>query len=314
MTINLDACFQSFPKIPAVRNHDGYWEKQWKLAKEGRRSLRSKLRLGQSIGRETRSDLYFEGLDGHPLHGILSLPGKFGKWPLIVTIHDYMETTPIFFPELMHAGFAQFSLLLRGHEKAFKTAESEEEEEGPARTAGYFRQNLESRDKYYMKSVYNDVFVALQVLNRNNNIDRNKIGIYGKGIGAAAAAYSAWLDKRISALFMESPAFTCLEISQNISREFYSREILDGINAKNRAKVKKELSWFDTLLIAEELTVPVCVVSCYKDTITPPEAVFGFFNHLTCEKDIQIFPNEDHYPAPGLLGPVAENFFKEQLK
>ena len=118
----------------------------------------------------------------------------------------------------------------------------------------------------------------------------------GKGFGASAALFAACYSKRIKSLVLDSPSFCYLELSQNISRSDVTYEI-NSFLSKNKSKkkaIKKNLSYFDAINFAEKVNIPILSAVGLKDTISPPECVFALFNHLKCEKTMEVYPEDDH--------------------
>ena len=56
----------------------------------------------------------------------------------------------------------------------------------------------------------------------------------------------------------------------------------------------RTLSYFDNLNLAPWITCQTIVSNCLWDDICPPSTVFGVYNHLTCPKQIEVYPFHKH--------------------
>ena len=54
------------------------------------------------------------------------------------------------------------------------------------------------------------------------------------------------------------------------------------------------LSYCDALNLAPWIKCRTVISNCLWDDICPPSTIFGVYNHLTCEKQIEIYPFHKH--------------------
>jgi cephalosporin-C deacetylase len=126
-----------------------------------------------------------------------------------------------------------------------------------------------------------------------NKIDCNKVGIYGKGFGAAAGFFTAVFSSRVGGIVMDSPLFCNLPLSQNTSQSNVAREINDIINVQRTKKnqIKKNLTYLDLINFSRSIICPTLFITGLSDMISPPECVMGLFNNIQSEKTIEIYPD-----------------------
>ena len=74
-----------------------------------------------------------------------------------------------------------------------------------------------------------------------------------------------------------------------------------------RKNIKNNLSYFDALNFSDRITCPVLSICGLKDTLSPPECVFGLFNRLKTEKTIEIYPDDGNEAG-------GENQFQKSVK
>jgi cephalosporin-C deacetylase-like acetyl esterase len=147
---------------------------------------------------------------------------------------------------------------------------------------------------YYVKAAFLDVYRSIDVLRLNKDLDCSIIGLLGKGFGAAAALFTGAFSDRVKALVLETPSFSYLPLGQNISTGDAAEEINEFISSRKGKKkvVKDNLTYFDAINFSDRISQPVLATVGLKDTISPPQCVFALFNHLECEKTIEVYPEE----------------------
>jgi cephalosporin-C deacetylase-like acetyl esterase len=223
----------------------------------------------------------------YQISGSLLVPDKTDKPPVIIHLHDYNKKSN---PEAenLNQKSAHFFLTLRGHEN-LNTKETQD-----ISSPGFMIENIFDRDTYYVKAVYLDAYRAIDALRLMPEIDCGRIGIYGKGLGAAAAIFTAANSERVAALVLDTPFFCYLPVLQNLSTSEASREINEFIELHKvkKKQIKSNLTYFDCINFADRITVPVLALTGFKDTVTPPECVFALFNHFQSEKRMEIFPDD----------------------
>ena len=184
---------------------------------------------------------------------------------------------------------AHYFTILRGHNELKFNSDNEE-----TTTPGYMIENILDIENYYVKSVFLDIYKSIDMLRLNKNLDCSKVGIMGKGFGAAAAIFASTYSKRIGGVVLDTPSFCHLPLSQNLSKSDAAKEINSYIASYRSQKntVKKNLTYFDVLNFADKINCPVLTTVGFKDIFSPPKCVFSLFNHLLCEKSIEVYPDE----------------------
>jgi cephalosporin-C deacetylase len=174
---------------------------------------------------------------------------------------------------------------------------------------GYLEERILEPEKYYVKNIYLDALKSIDALRLNRKLDCGSVAVIGKGLGAAAAIFTAAYSSRVSAIVIDSPSFSYLDESQNESRGEIAEEITGYIerNPTKRNVVKRSLSYFDALAFTDRVKCPVMFSIGLKDDIAPPQCSFALFNHLICDKEIQVYPDEGNEAG-------GEKQFKKALR
>jgi cephalosporin-C deacetylase-like acetyl esterase len=284
---DFDKFFLNFPPFDRESDFDQFWKKSIadlkKIPMEPLFNIKSSRRHHGFV----QYDVAYKSFLKYQISGTIFVPEKIKKPFVIIHIHDYNKK-PFFETDRLNQSTAHFFLFIRGHENL--TAKDPSVNSTP----GFMIENIFDKDTYYVKAVYLDLYRAIDTLRLMPEIDCGKIGIYGKGIGAAAAIFTAANSERVSALVLDTPFFCYLPVLQNLSNSEASREINEFIELHKvkKKQIKTNLTYFDCINFTDRINIPVLALTGFKDTITPPECVFALFNHLQCEKQMEIFPED----------------------
>jgi len=288
MSINqFDKYFLNLPPINRADDFKKFWDNAVndlkKIPIEPKKIQNSK----KSSSSFSVHDISFKGFMKSPVYGELLLPVGKKKPSLVIFIHDY-NTLPKIAHKDLDPAMAYFFPLLRGHNIITETESGEQE------SPGYLTENILNKETYYVKAVFLDILRSIDMLRLEGSVDCNNIGIIGKGLGAAASVFAAYSSNRVSAVVLDTPSFCNIELSQNISTGCAAGEINSFIQATKRKKkeIKNNLSYFDSINFADSVKCPVLTTVGFKDTISPPECVFALFNHLLCEKTMEVYPDD----------------------
>jgi len=284
-----DKYFYNLPEISREPDFIKFWEKSIsdirKIPLEPEVHENSK----KSTAKFKAYDISYNGFLKTRIRGILYVPKKKEKQKVIIHVHDYNRFPGKGIVKHLSDITAHLILILRGHDIIENRSEEDEKN-----SLGFIVENIIDLDTYYARSVYLDIFRSVDFLRLISFLDCNKIGIYGKGFGAAAAFFTSVYSGRIAAIVMDSPLFCDLPLSQNISLSDTAREINDIINIQKGKKnqIKRNLSYFDIVNFSHDLQIPTLFVTGLKDEVSPPECVMGLFNHIQSEKTIEIYPDD----------------------
>jgi cephalosporin-C deacetylase len=292
---NFDKYFLNLPPQDKKGDFDQFWEKA--IAETKKIPLDTELSKNKtkSSHRFTSYDVTYRGFTRAAITGELLVPRSVSRPKVIIHLHDYnnMDQYP---QQILEESAAYFFVTMRGHAEIVKPADPQEEPVSP----GYMIENILDRDTYYVKAVYIDLYRSIDMLRLVQEVNCSAIGMYGKGLGAAAALFAAAYSDRVSAVVLETPSFCHLTMSQNVSQSDATNEINEFVaTVKNKKKqIKDNLTYFDALNFTDKIQCPVLATVGFKDTISPPECVFSLFNHVRSEKIIEVYP-EDGNAAGG---------------
>lgn len=288
---SFDKFFLNLPELTREEDFDRFWEKSISEIKK----VAIEPEINENHRRSTTKfrvyDVTYNGFLKTKIRGLLYFPKKMERSRVIIHLHDYNRYPGKSIPRILPDTAAHLFIILRGHDIIEHRTQEEEEQNRPL---GFIVENIIDMETYYARAVYLDVYRSVDFLRLINFIDCNKIGIYGKGFGAAAGFFTAVYSPRIGAIVMDSPVFCNLPLSQNISTSDTSVEINDIINVQKgkKSQIKKNLTYFDIINFSRNLNCPAMFVTGLLDEISPPECVLGLFNNLQVEKTIEVYPDE----------------------
>ncbi|MCX8122670.1 MAG: acetylxylan esterase [Spirochaetes bacterium] len=286
---DFDRYFLHLPRISHPENFDTFWQNAINELKKIPIDVQYVHNKRKSTGKFSAYDMTYVGYNKMQLFATLYIPDKITKPRVVILFHDYddMESYSQFPIDLP---FAYCFVELRGHRNIMHF--DQEENKYP----GFMAEGLLDKDEYYVKGLYLDGLRTIDALRLHNELDCSKIAIIGKGLGSAVAVFTAANSNRVVALVLDTPSFCYLEMAQNIAKSTIANEINSFIEQHRSKKslIKKNLSYFDTLQFVNQVTCPVLTIVGFKDILSPAECVFALFNHLRCDKTIEVYPEEGH--------------------
>jgi len=308
---NFDKFYNNFPNLTREKDFLDFWKDSFVDLKMIPINLKSEKNKKKSTHKFTVLDITFNGFDKSLTYGQLLIPKQNAKPFVIIHIGDYNVPIKINQNEL-DTKVAHFFLQLRGHNLLIEKKSKEEKEE---KSPGFFRDNLLSINNYYLKGIYLDSLRSINVLRLIPEINCGSIGIIGKGIGAASAIFTSAFSERVTAISLLTPTFLHLDLSQNISKSYATKEINDFIieNKAKKKNIKRNLTYFDSLNFSDMINCKVRLTAELKNTFSPSECIMAFFHKLNCDKTIEIFAEEIGETEKKEKRTVAENWLVENL-
>ncbi len=295
MINDFDRFFLNLPPFDREQDFGLFWEQAFAELKRIPIEPVIEKRESQTPEKFEIFDTVFTSNGRYKVKGELYIPASSPKKPkVIIYIHDYNNCLK---PgeDILEPDVAFFFIQLRGHESLLKNIafnNNKEEKKSP----GFMIENITEKNNYFFKNIYLDVFRSVDFLRLNDKLECGSIGLIGKGLGAAAAVFTAAFSNRIKALVLDSPSFCYLELNQNISKSDATNEINSFLlnNKSKRKAIKKNLSYFDAINHSDKINIPVLVTVGLRDSFSPPECTFALFNHFLCEKTVEVYPEDDH--------------------
>jgi len=250
-------------------------------------------------------------------YGRLSIAGWFcrpskgqGPYPGLLLVPGYVSE-----PELPKAwasqGYATFSAAPRG-----KLRSNSKFNPG---YPGLLTHNIDDRDAYGYRGFYMDAVRAFDVLRELDDVDSDRIGVYGGSQGGALTLLvSALRSNRVTVAAAQAPYLCSMMDAAALTRSYPYEEINDYLRMypEREAIVRDVLSYYDIQNFVSGITCPIIVGIGLKDDVCPPQTGFAVFEAIG-STDKRLFPHQDCGHDAGISighAAVVKDFLKLHLQ
>ncbi|TGN18583.1 acetylxylan esterase [Leptospira idonii] len=314
--ISFDECFQTFPKLDPPEDLDAFWKEGIAALKKVPVKATYKTILKGSFIWESLNEISFQGIGNYTIHGKLSIPRKRGNRPVVVFFHDYLAPEEEIQKGYSDLGIAQLHITLRGHGEEMIQAPIDPNtgKNLPNWSPNYFADGLDLKEDFYMRKLYLDVYRTIEFLRLSDGIDGDQIILHGKSLGSALSVFGAAYTDRIKGLILETPSFCYIDKDQlSLRANPWVREMLPSLEKRATKKVdyKKSLAYFDSVHFAKKIKIPALFSCGMEDNLSHPKSIFALFNHMNCDKRMQIYPNEGNDAGKEKQAQANLEFVKE---
>jgi len=230
--------------------------------------------------------------DGIRIRAWYSVPNDVprGRFSAVMTAPGYSGTKliPI---HLVQQGYAVLTLYPRG--------QGESQAEWKLEEGNKLTYHITDRDKYYYRGGYADCVRGIDFLVAREEIDSERIGMWGRSQGGGLTLVTASLDGRLKAAIAEEPFLCNYPIAIESVKTHPYAELSDYLNAhpSHQAAALATLAWFDPMSLVERITCPVLVNVGMKDETCPFRTIMPVFEKIKCQKALMIYPDLGHSPC-----------------
>ena len=163
---------------------------------------------------------------------------------------------------------------------------------------GWMTKGIRSPQEYYFRYVYADAVRALEVLAASfDEVDTKRIAITGGSQGGGMTLAAAALSPAPRFLALPDIPFLCdfprgIEIAP--AGPYPEIPGFLKVFPNLQEQVMRTLSYCDNLNLAPWIKCKTIISNCLCDDICPPSTIFAVFNHITAEKQMEIYPYHKH--------------------
>ncbi|HEY3781786.1 MAG TPA: acetylxylan esterase [Fimbriimonadaceae bacterium] len=238
----------------------------------------------------------FFGVGGQQKFGWKAVPEESGPHPAFLWVPPYGRESLLPNAYGTRKGFVSASLNFFGHE-AFH-----QEKYKPER--GYFSEGVLSEKTWVMRGIFQDAVVALRILREQPEVNSEQIGVMGMSQGGGISIWlGAWVSF-VKAVCADMPFLGGM--SQVLGQHVYRyplKELMDtSANIEGGLeRIKKTISFFDTLNQATRCKVPTHLSLGEKDPAVKPLSVEAIFAALPGEKVLERYAT-GHDWFPDMIG------------
>ncbi|MCR2805906.1 acetylxylan esterase [Paenibacillus soyae] len=245
-------------------------------------------------------DIAYKGMDGTRVHGWFIVPAGGGSKPVPCLIHYHGFTgsrgEPAGFMHWVMMGFAVLSVDCR--DQGGQTGNN------TAYTHGFLSnvasKGVHNKHEYYYRYAYTDALRAIDFACAQPEVDGERIiiegGSQGGGLGMAVVA----LDGRPKAALVDVPSNSNLAARVEGNHGAFGA-VADYLkrHPEQTDLVMDNLSYFDTMNMADRIACPVLASVALKDETCPPQMYFATYNRIRGEKEIVLYPFNGHEGGGG---------------
>ena len=251
-----------------------------------------------------KHDVYFvemKSWENLTVRGYYTVPKVDGPVPALLEVPWY---TGNFKANTKYDDFAVFSLSTRGH--------------GSSRDVinpgfpGYLQYGIENKDTYIYKGAYLDVKRATDFIFSRDEIDQDRVAIFGISQGGGLTFAGAALDNRIKAAAPIVPFLSNYpEYFKAVNWPVHEHEeYIEDHPGMTMESILNVLQYFDVMALAKWVKCPVFMQVGLQDKACPPVINFGAYNNVKAEKKYIVYPQGGH----GAGSPKdAVNWIREQF-
>jgi cephalosporin-C deacetylase len=261
-------------------------------------------------GDAKRYKVSLANVNGSRVFGWLHLPEGDGPFPTVLSIPGSGVGRTGRFAGFTEAGIAVLAIEVHGLEPG------EQEIIGAAQwvrpvtdettyfatlqnglLAGYHSFGIEDPYRYYHRRTLQSAMRALDYLHTRDDVDTDRIIVFGGSQGGGLSLLTAAIDKRVDAVVATVPAF-CNNASRNDS---------------HIPEVAGTMSYYDAALAAELIEVPALIGVGFIDGTCLPSNVYAAYNSIKSSKRIENFYTMGHGSPPDWREKTI-NWILENLK
>jgi cephalosporin-C deacetylase len=266
-------------------------------------------------------DLSFAGYGGTTVRGWLHLPaGHQEPLPAVVQYIGYGGGRGLVHENLLWAvaGYAHLVVDVRGQGSGWSVGDTPDEhaDAGSPAVPGFMTRGILDPETYYYRRVFTDAVRAVEAVRTLPAVDAGRVAVTGGSQGGGIALAVAGLVPDLMAVLPDVP-FLCdfpratVLVDSNPYAEIalYLKAHRDHVT-----RVFDTLAYFDGAILGRRATAPALFSVALMDRICPPSTVYAAYNYYAGDKDIRIYPYNDHEGGQGFHDIEKLQWLSQMLK
>lgn len=296
---SLDELWEYRPQVAEPADFDQFWTRQ--LAQAGEHALDPRFEpVETGLTTVEVADVTFAGHGGTRVKAWLLLPRhRGGPLPAVVEYIGYGGGRGLPHERLFwsSAGFAHLVMDTRGQGASWSVGDtSDAGDRGSPSTPGFLTRGIGDPGDHYYTRLYLDAARAVDAVRDHPEVDGDRVGVLGGSQGGGLALAAAHLAERPAAVSSQVPFLAHFRRAVDVTDKHPYVEISTFCSAhRDRVdEVFRTLSYLDVVNHARRATAPALFSVGLADAVCPPSTVFAAFHAYGGDKDIRVYPFNEH--------------------
>jgi len=253
-------------------------------------------------------DVTFAGFGGQPIKGWFIAPhdpaaspfAKDGKLSCVVEFIGYGggRGLPLDWLPPASAGHAFLVMDTRGQGSTWRPGDTPDSG-APAQLGaypGYMTQGITDPETYYYRRLMTDAVRAVEAARAHPLVDASRVCVTGGSQGGGLTLAAAGLVPDLLMAMPDVPFMCHWRRATAITDGYPYQEIVRycKVHREQTDRVFRTLAYFDGLNFAARARMGGLFSVALMDQTCPPSTVFAAYNHFAGEKDIVVYPFNDH--------------------
>lgn len=287
------------PEIPVPADFDEFWRHTLADARAHDTAI-TVVPVQSPLTTIEAFDVTFPGYAGDPIKAWLLLPaGTEGRLPAVIEYNGYGGGRGLPFERIgwASAGYAYLFMDTRGQGSAWGSGGHTPDPHGTGPSfSGFMTRGIEDPADYYYRRVYTDAVRAVDAMRTFERVDPDRVAVCGGSQGGGITLAAAALSDGLVAAMPDVPFLCHFERAVGMTENDPYQEVVRylSIHRGSQERVFKTLSYFDGVTMATRATAPGLFSVGLLDPICPPSTVFAAYNHYAGEKEIEVYPFNEH--------------------
>jgi cephalosporin-C deacetylase len=161
---------------------------------------------------------------------------------------------------------------------------------------GWMTAGIRDPRSYYFRYVYADAVRALEVLAHREEVDDSRLAVMGGSQGGGLSIAAAALSRKPILALPDVPFLCDFRRSIQIAPAGPYPEITGFLRVFPHLyeQTIRTLSYFDCLNLAPWISCRTVISNGLWDDICPPSSIYAVYNHITAEKQMEVYPFHKH--------------------
>lgn len=245
-------------------------------------------------------DVTFSGYGGQPIKGWLILPaGTRQPLPGVIEYIGYGggRGLPYYWLPWPSAGYAYMVMDTRGQGSTWMRGDTPDLPDGANPSIpGFMTQGILDPQHYYYRRLFTDAVRAVEAFCQHPLVDSERVAVTGASQGGGMALAISGLVPSVKLSMPDVPFLCHFRRAVEIAFEPPYTEIVGYLRVHRHQveRVFETLNYFDGIHFARRTRARVLCSTALMDMVCPPSTVYAAFNALPGEKEMKVYPFNDH--------------------